>query len=64
MNRTIMTALILAATVLAGASAFEWPVSELYPVSIFGQKKEQSVECGIVLEKRSSCEQPATEPYC
>ena len=51
MNRTIMTALILAATVLAGASAFEWPVSELYPVSIFGQKKEQSVECGIVLEK-------------
>ncbi|HPX14251.1 MAG TPA: M23 family metallopeptidase [Treponemataceae bacterium] len=51
MSRRMMTALILAATVLAGATAFEWPVSELYPVSIFGQKKEQSVECGIVLEK-------------
>ena len=50
MNRKNIVALILGAAVLACAVAFEWPVSEVNPLSLFGQKAETSIECGIVLE--------------
>lgn len=44
--------LLLTATVFSFLPAFEWPVSQISPVSLFGQKTESSIECGIRLQNR------------
>lgn len=42
--------ILFTATAFSVLTAFEWPVSQILPTSLFGQKTESSVECGIRLQ--------------
>lgn len=51
MTNALKTAAILSAVVISCAAAFEWPVLNSKPRTLFAQKSGPSLEYGIVLEK-------------
>lgn len=50
-TRTLVAAALFLSGFFSNASAFEWPVPQPYPASLFGQRAFGVTERGIVLEK-------------